>query len=174
MTRDDLIGRICETALQRGKFTLRSGRTSHYYLDKYLFETQPDILEALGELFSHRVDDSVTRLAGPELGGIPLVTATSLATGKPSVYIRNQKKSYGTNNQIEGDLEPSDQVMIVEDIATSGGQVIEAANVIRKIGAQVVKIVAAIDREEGARENIEGAGYAFESLFTKTDLGIDD
>jgi orotate phosphoribosyltransferase len=169
-----LIERICQAALLRGQFTLRSGRTSSYYLDKYLFETQPDILAALGERFARHVDDSVTRLAGAELGGIPLVTAASIATGKPSVLIRNQKKDYGTAKQLEGRLDPGDRVIIVEDVATTGGQVLEAAKVLRDAGAEVVKIVAVIDRQEGARENIEAAGFKFDALFTKSALGIDE
>ena len=90
----------------------------------------------------------------------------------PSVFIRNQKKDYGTARQLEGRLEEDDRVVIVEDVATTGGQVLEAAKVIEESGAKVVRIIATVDRLEGARENIEGAGYAFESLFTVRDLGI--
>jgi orotate phosphoribosyltransferase len=174
MNDKDLIERIAQAALLKGDFTLRSGRKSKYYLDKYLFETQPDILKALGERFAKHVDSSVDRLAGAELGGIPLVTAAAMATGKPSVLIRNQKKDYGTAKQLEGVLKPGDRILIVEDIATTGGQVLEAAKVITEAGGKVVKIVAVIDRQEGAREFIEKAGYTFASLFTKTDLGINE
>lgn len=174
LTDLQLIERIRDAALLQGEFTLRSGRKSKYYLDKYLFETQPDILAALGERFAKHVDDRIDRLAGAELGGIPLVAATSIATGKPSILIRNQKKDYGTAKQLEGRLEKGDRVLIVEDIATTGGQVLEAAKLLQELGAKVVKIVAVIDRQEGARENIEGAGYAFASLLTKRDLGIDE
>jgi orotate phosphoribosyltransferase len=174
MNDTQLIERIKDAALLRGTFTLRSGRTSSYYLDKYLFETQPDILAALGTKFAAHVGKDVNRLAGAELGGIPLVTAAAMATGLPSVLIRNQKKDYGTAKQLEGTLKAGDKVVIVEDIATTGGQVLEAAKVLRDAGAIVVKIVAVIDRQEGARENIEGAGFAFASLFTKTDLGINE
>jgi len=173
LSREQLVRRICDTALLRGEFTLRSGRKSKYYLDKYLFETQPDILGALGRMLAGHVDDTITRLAGPELGGVALVAAASLAAAKPAIFIRNRKKEYGSAKQIEGSLEPGDHVLIVEDIATTGGQVIEAAQVIEQAGAHIAKIVAVIDRQEGARENIEGAGFTFDSLFTKTDLGID-
>lgn len=176
MTDEQLIQRLSDTALLRGTFTLRSGRTSNYYLDKYLFETQPDILAALGERFGKLVEaeDGVDRLAGAELGGIPLVTAAAMACGKPTVLIRNQKKDYGTAKQLEGKLEAGDRVVIIEDVATTGGQVLEAAKVLQEAGAKVVKIVATIDRQEGARENIEGAGFAYDSLFTKADLGVDE
>lgn len=172
MDRDRIAQRIAEVALLRGEFTLRSGRTSHYYLDKYLFSTQPDILQALGAMFAERVEADVTRLAGAELGGIPLVTAASLASGLPCVFIRNQKKEYGTAKQLEGRLESGDRVLLVEDVCTTGGQLLEAAKVIEDSGATVSRIVGVIDREEGARENIERAGYRFEALFTKTDLGV--
>jgi orotate phosphoribosyltransferase len=173
LARQQVIERISQTALLRGTFTLRSGRTSSYYLDKYLFETQPDILEALGAMFAERVGDDVDVLAGAELGGIPLVAAASIASGKPTVLIRNQKKDYGTAKQLEGRLEADQRVVIVEDVATTGGQVLEAAKVIEQSGAKVVKIIAVIDRQEGAQQNVENAGYVFESLLTTADLGID-
>ncbi len=172
---DSLAQRIAEVALLRGEFTLRSGRTSSYYLDKYLFETQPDILAALGARFAAAIDKiegGVDRLAGAELGGIPLVTAASMATGLPSVLIRNQKKDYGTAKQLEGVLNAGDRVVFVEDVVTTAGQALEAAKVLSECGATVVKIIAVIDRQEGGRENVEGAGYEFEALFTKKDLGI--
>ncbi len=175
LTREDVAQRIAETALLRGEFTLRSGRKSSYYLDKYLFSTQPDILRALGEMFAERIAaiGGVTKLAGAELGGIPLVSAASMAGGIPCVFIRNKKKDYGTAKQLEGKLEEGDRVVIVEDVATTGGQVLEAAKVIADAGASVEMIICTIDREEGARENIEGAGYAFDALFTVGDLGIE-
>lgn len=172
MDDQQLIERIKDAALLHGEFTLRSGRKSRYYLDKYRFETQPDILSALAQRFARRVDATVDRLAGAELGGIPLVAATSIATGKPTVLIRNQKKGYGTQKQLEGPLNQDDRILLLEDIATTGGQVIEAANLLTSLGAKVVGIIAVIDRQEGARENVEAAGFAFDSLFTKTDLGI--
>ena len=172
MTREELAARIAEVSLLKGDFTLRSGRKSHYYLDKYLFSTQPDILEALGQMFADKATAPVNKLAGAELGGIPLVTAAALASRLPCIFIRNQKKDYGTAKQLEGKLGPEDQVMLVEDVCTTGGQILEAAKVIEAQGAKVVRIVGTIDREEGARENIEGAGYVFEALFTKTDLGV--
>jgi len=171
-SREEIARRIAHVALLRGEFTLRSGRKSSYYLDKYLFSTQPDILAGLGRMFAERLPEGTTRLAGAELGGIPLVTAASLASGLPCVFIRNQKKDYGTAKQLEGVLGAGDRVVIVEDVATTGGQVLEAAKVIAATGASITKIIATIDRLEGARENIEKAGFAFDALFTVRDLGI--
>ena len=120
------------------------------------------------------MNGGIDRLAGPELGGVPLVTAASMATNLPCVFVRNARKEYGTAKQIEGVLELGDRVVIIEDIATSGGQSIEAANALKAAGASVEAIIVVIDRQEGARENIEQAGYRFDALFTKSDLGIDE
>ena len=174
MTRNELIERVKETAYLEGDFILRSGKRSKYYLDKYLFETCPDILKALGEDFAKYVGDDVTLIAGAELGGVALAAATAMETGKNWVIIRNSKKGYGTGKLIEGVLKQGDIVLLVEDIATTGGQVLEAAKVITEAGAKVKKIVAVIDRKQGASENITSAGYKFESLLTKDDLGIKD
>ena len=172
MNREELAKRIADVSLLRGQFTLRSGRQSNYYLDKYLFETQPDILAALGEMFANHVGGHVDRIAGAELGAVALAAATAMACGKPFVIIRNQKKDYGTSKQLEGAIKPGETVLIVEDVLTTGGQVLEAAKTLKDSGAKIDRIVAVIDRLEGARANIESAGYQFESLFTTRDLGI--
>lgn len=177
MTDEQLAQRIKDASLLHGDFTLRSGRKSKYYLDKYLFQTQPDILAALAERFAAKIAQlpgGIDRLAGAELGGIPIVSATSIAADKPTVLIRNQKKNYGTAKQVEGKLEPGDRVVILEDIATTGGQVLEAAKSLTDMGATIAAIIAVIDRQEGARENIEAAGYKFDSLLTKSYLGINE
>lgn len=172
MTKNELSKRIKETAYLEGDFTLRSGKKSKYYLDKYLFETCPDILKALGEEFAEYVTDDVTLIAGAELGGVALAAATAMQTGKNWLIIRNSKKGYGTGKMVEGVLKPGDVVLLVEDIATTGGQVLEAAKIITEAGAKVKKIVCVIDRKQGAAENITSAGFDFDSIFTKNDLGI--
>ena len=172
MTRSELARRIRDAAYLEGDFTLRSGRKSKYYLDKYSFETQPDILSALGELFTAFVNPTTSLIAGAELGGVALAAAAAMTSGKPFVIIRNAKKDYGTSRPYEGRLVHGDSVLLVEDIATTGGQVLEAAKLITSIGAKVERIVAVIDRQEGAKENIQAAGFSFDALFTKADLGI--
>ncbi|MCY2952276.1 MAG: orotate phosphoribosyltransferase [Planctomycetota bacterium] len=172
MTREELAKRIADVSLLRGEFTLRSGRKSNYYLDKYRFETQPDVLRELGKMFAERISPAVNRIAGAELGAVSLAAAASMASGKPFVIVRNQKKDYGTSKLVEGMLEAGDTVMIVEDVLTTGGQVLEAVKSLEQAGAKVDKIVAVIDRMEGARENIEKAGVKLEALFTVKELGI--
>jgi len=174
VTREELIKRIKETAYLEGDFVLRSGKRSKYYLDKYLFETCPDILKALGEEFAEYVTDDVNLIAGAELGGVALAAATAMATGKNWIIVRNSKKGYGTGKIIEGVLKEKDVVLLVEDIATTGGQVVEAAKIITEAGAKVKKIVCVIDRKQGAEENIAKAGFEYESILTKYDLGIKD
>jgi orotate phosphoribosyltransferase len=174
VTKTELARRVKETAYLEGDFILRSGKRSKYYLDKYLFETHPDILRALGQEFAKRLTPDVTLIAGAELGGVALAAATAMESGKPWIIVRNSKKDYGTGKLIEGTIKKGDVVLLVEDIATTGGQVLEAAKVITEAGATVKKIVATIDRKQGARENIEKAGHVFESLLTKEDLGITD
>jgi len=174
VTKKELIKRIKETAYLEGDFVLRSGKRSKYYLDKYLFETCPDILRALGEEFAKHVTEDVTLIAGAELGGVALAAATAMQTGKNWIIVRQSRKDHGTGKLIEGVLKPSDAVLLVEDIATTGGQVLEAAKVITDAGAKIKKIVCVIDRKQGAAENITQAGYKFESILSKDDLGIKD
>ncbi|MCK4341224.1 MAG: orotate phosphoribosyltransferase [Phycisphaerae bacterium] len=173
MTDPELAQALRAAALLEGDFTLRSGRKSKYYLDKYLFETQPELLRELGRRFAKYVTADVDRIAGAELGGIALAAATSLETGRPFVIVRNSKKAgYGTGKLIEGKLEQGERVLLVEDVATSGGQAIEACRTLKKAGATVVGVVVTIDRQEGGREAVEGAGLRFEALFTTSDLGV--
>jgi orotate phosphoribosyltransferase len=172
--KQELAERIKEASYLEGDFVLRSGKRSKYYLDKYLFETCPDILKALGEEFVKYITDDVTLIAGAELGGVALAAATAMESGKGWIIVRNSKKGYGTGKMVEGVLKEGDVVLLVEDIATTGGQVLEAAKVITEAGAKVKKIVCVIDRKQGAGENITSAGYAFESILTKSDLGITD
>ncbi len=171
MTTEQLAARIKEVSYLEGDFTLRSGAKSKYYLDKYLFETQPDILAELGRRFAERIGQA-NMVAGAELGAVGLAAATSMASGKPYVIVRNAKKGYGTGNLIEGKLPEGSKVLLVEDIVTSGGQVIEAAKALTEAGATVTAIIGTIDRLQGGRENIETAGFVFESLLTREDLGI--
>jgi orotate phosphoribosyltransferase len=172
MTKQELAKKVKEAAYLEGDFVLRSGKRSKYYLDKYLFETKPDILKALGDEFAKYITPDVTLIAGAELGGVALAAATAMAANKNWIIVRNSKKDYGTSKMVEGVLKSGDVVLLVEDIATTGGQVLEAAKVITEAGAKVKQIVAVIDRKQGAGENITGAGYAFESILTKEDLGI--
>lgn len=170
--RQALAAAIREVAYLEGDFVLRSGQRSRYYIDKYRFETQPHILKELGKLFAEHAGPTTTLIAGAELGGVALAAAASMSCGLPFIIVRNAKKDYGTGNVIEGVIREGDRVLLVEDVATTGGQVLEAAKVIADRSAQVEKIVAVLDRQQGARENVERAGLTFAALFTSADLNI--
>ena len=172
MDIDKLAHMVKETALLTGEFILSSGRKSTYYLDKYRIETQPDILKAVAEGILPKLPPETDILAGPELGAIPLVTAVGLRTGLPFLLVRKRAKDYGTKNIVEGLYERGQKVVLLEDVLTTGGQVIIAADSLKEIGLHVLKIICIIDREEGAREAIESAGYELDPLLTRTMLGI--
>ncbi|MFQ5964453.1 MAG: orotate phosphoribosyltransferase [Candidatus Scalinduaceae bacterium] len=163
---------IVETSYIEGNFILSSGRRSKYIFDKYAFETRPIILEAIAKKMIKMISGNITKIAGMELGGVPLATAISIKKKLPFVIVRKGKKGYGIDRMIEGHINNKDKVVLIEDIATTGKQALLAAKIIERAGASVLKIIYVIDREEGARKKIENKGYKFESLFTKSDLGI--
>ena len=172
MDFDDMVRLVKDTALLRGEFILSSGRKSNYYLDKYRIETRPDILAAVAEGLEPKIPAGTDILAGPELGAIPLVTAVGLRTGKPFLLVRKKAKDYGTKNIVEGLYEKGQKVVLIEDVLTTGTQAVVAADSLVELGLEVQKILCVIDREEGAREAVESAGYELDSLITRTMLGL--
>src|SRR6059058_5330660 len=129
-----------EHAYLEGDFLLRSGRRSRYYLDKYRFETRPDLLRPLGERITEavrRFEPGADRLAGPELGAVVLAAAASLASGLPFLIVRKEAKGYGTAKRLEGVFEEGELVCLVEDVITSGGAAAEAAEALREAGLRV-------------------------------------
>ncbi len=171
MDRAQLAARIKAVAYLEGDFTLRSGRKSKYYFDKYLFETQPDILAELGKLYVPYTEGAEV-IAGPELGAVALAAATSLASGKPFAIVRKAAKDYATKKLLEGAPVAGKKVLLVEDLGTTAGAALEAAKTLVEAGATITQIVFVIDRQEGARENVQNAGFKFAALFTKADLGV--
>jgi orotate phosphoribosyltransferase len=152
-------------AIRRGEFELSSGATADYYIDKYVFETQPDVLERIADGIAARIDpEEVDIVAGPELGAVPLVTAVSLRTGIPSAYIRKDQKDYGTQARIEGDIGEGTRVAIVEDVTTTGNTIIETAELIEELGGIPKHLIVVVDRNEGGEENVREAGYELEYL----------
>lgn len=172
MDIENLAQLVKDTALLTGEFILSSGRKSNYYLDKYRIETQPDILSAVAEGLIPKLPSNTDILAGPELGAIPLVTAVGLKTGIPFLLVRKKAKEYGTKNVVEGLYEKGQNVVLIEDVLTTGTQAVTAADSLRGLGLNVLKIVCVVDREEGAREAVEKAGYVFDPLLTRTMFGI--
>jgi orotate phosphoribosyltransferase len=173
-TTHEALGRdLVAAAVLRGDFLLRSGARSSYYIDKYLFTTQPALLQRIAAELAARLPAGVQRLAGTVLGAVPLATALSLATGVPMVLVRADKpKEYGTAKQIEGQLSAGERVVLVEDILTTGGAALAAVDALRQAGATVVRALVVVDREEGGPAALEAEGVPFEVLFTKTALGL--
>lgn len=168
----DLIAALREAdAVLFGEFELAHGGTSDYYVDKYRFETDPHALSVVAEAFARRVDG--TKLAGVALGGVPLAAATALETGLPYVIARKATKEYGTANRIEGDLGEGEEVVVVEDIATTGRSALDAVEALRDAGATVNRVLVVVDREEGATELLVDVGVELEALVTATELLAD-
>jgi orotate phosphoribosyltransferase len=168
----ELAQQLVDAAYLRGDFELRSGKRSSYYFDKYLFETEPAILRRLGRRLAQLLPEGVRRLAAPELGAVLLGGAVSLESGLPLVIVRKAEKAYGTSKLIEGRLEPGDAVVVVEDVLTTGGEAINAVHKLREAGARVLGLVAVLDREEGAEDNLRDAGVGYCPLFRRSDLPV--
>ena len=174
MTKEELGALIKKVALLTGDFTLRSGRKSKYYFDKYLFETKPEVLGPLTKELAAMLPpaDSFNRLAGPELGAVALTAALSLEVKKPFIIVRKGDKGYGTSKMVEGEAFKGDKVVLIEDILTTAGAAIAAADKLKLSGIEVIMMIGVLDREEGAKQNIEAAGYQYKALFTKSMLGL--
>jgi orotate phosphoribosyltransferase len=173
MTDAELARRIREHAYLEGDFVLRSGRRSRYYLDKYRFETRPDLLGALGERLAARAREAApgaARLAGPELGAVVLTAAASLASGLPFVIVRKEAKDYGTANLLEGEYAEGEEICLLEDVVTSGGAALEAIAALRAAGLACENAVCVVDREEGGAEALAQEAVRLHALFRAQDV----
>jgi orotate phosphoribosyltransferase len=173
MTTAELRNAIRDHAYLEGDFVLRSGRRSSYYLDKYRFETQPDLLEAiaarLGDLVAEH-EPETERLAGPELGAVALAAATSLATSLPFLIVRKDAKGYGTENRLEGTFKSGERACLVEDVVTSGGAALSAIEALREAGLECRTAVCVVDREEGGVDALARHGVRLRPLFRAGEL----
>jgi orotate phosphoribosyltransferase len=170
---DELGARLREHALLEGDFVLRSGRRSSYYLDKYRFETQPELLAPLGERIAAAAaehEPEAARLAAPELGAVALAAAAALAGGLPFLIVRGRAKEYGTANRIEGPFSAGELVCLVEDVVTSGGALTEAVEALREAGLVVRNAVCVVDREEGGADALARRGVRLRPLYRARDL----
>ena len=170
MDTTQLAKTVYDVAHLTGEFTLRSGIVSNEYFDKYQFESDPKILDQIADVMAGLVPKGTEYLAGLEMGGIALVTALSLKTGIPAVFVRKKAKEYGTAKLAEGPDISGKRLCIVEDVITSGGQVIISGGELKERGALVDHVVCAIDREQGGREKLREAGFELLACFTMTEL----
>ena len=175
MTHAELARRVAERALLHGDFILRSGRRSSVYLDKYRFETDPALLGPIGAALAQLAtasDPRPDRLAGPELGAVPLAAAAALASGIPFLIVRKAAKDYATEGLIEGVFEQGERVLVIEDVVTTGGALIAAIEALRAAGLSVERALCVLDREEGGEEGLAELGVRLEPLFRRADLGM--
>jgi orotate phosphoribosyltransferase len=173
MKREELGAALVEHAYLEGDFVLRSGRRSSYYLDKYRFETSPDVLRPLGEHIAAAVaehEPDAVRLAAPELGAVVVAAAASLSSQLPFLIVRDKPKEYGTANRIEGVFSAGERVCLLEDVVTTGGALIEALQAVREAGLECRIAVCVLDREEGGADALARRGARLVSLFRAGEL----
>ena len=173
MSRAELAASLREHAYLEGDFLLRSGRRSRYYLDKYRFETRPDLLAPLGEAIAAEVaeyEPDAVRMAAPELGAVALAAASSLAGGLPFLIVRKEQKEYGTANRLEGPFAPGELVCLVEDVVTSGGAALAAVDAVRDVGLECRTAVCVVDREEGGADALARRGVRLRPLFVASEI----
>ena len=170
MDRNELARKIFDTSHLEGSFKLRSGQVSNEYFDKYLFESNPKLLMEIANQLSELIPEGTELLAGLEMGGIPIATALSLQTGIPAVFVRKQAKEYGTCKLAEGIELNGKRVCVIEDVVTTGGQIVMSAKDLRQLGADIEYVLCVIERDIIGRENLNKEGLKLLSLFTMEEL----
>ncbi len=168
----DLAARVRDAALLEGDFVLSSGKRSPFYVDKYLFSTEPALLRDIAVALAGTLPVGVDRLAGVELGAVPLVVATALQTGLPYVIVRKAAKEYGSSagEAVEGVVESGERVVLLEDVVSTGTQAVKAARELDALGVEVVKVVAVLDRRE--EPGGELGEFPFQSLLRMDELRV--
>ena len=170
MNRKELAKQIYETAHITGEFLLRSGQISNEYFDKYKFESDPELLNQIGEHMKELVPDDTEILAGLEMGGIPLAVILSQKTGLPAVFVRKKAKEYGTRKLAEGRDFKGKKLTIIEDVVTTGGQIVKSADELRELGAEVNIVLCAIIRDNKAFDNLSASNLNLKPLFSMKEL----
>lgn len=170
MNKTELAKKIYAVSHLTGTFTLRSGQVSNEYFDKYLFASNPELLEAIAVHLSELIPDGTEILAGLEMGAIPIATALSLKTGMPAIFVRKKAKEYGTAKLAEGADFKGKKVCVIEDVVTTGGQIVLSTNDLRERGADIEYVLCVIERDIKGRENLKKEGLELRSLFTMEEL----
>jgi orotate phosphoribosyltransferase len=171
MRRDDALARrIHDRAHLEGEFRLRSGAVSHECFDKYLFEADPELLRAVAQALAALLPSDAEAVAGLELGGVPLATMVSQLSGLPALFVRKAPKDYGTCRLAEGGEVAGRRLAVIEDVVTSGGQLIESCTALRERGADIAAVLCVIDREAGGADNLAAQGLELRALFTMREL----
>jgi orotate phosphoribosyltransferase len=166
----DLAARIYGASHLTGTFTLRSGRVATEYFDKYRFESDPTLLRQIAQLAAAAIPPEMDGLAGLELGGVPLATALSLLTGLPAYFVRKEAKKYGTERLCEGGDVEGLRLLVIEDVVTTGGQLVLSTDDLRAAGAVVTDALCVIDRQSGGIDLLAQSGVTLKALFTMGEL----
>jgi orotate phosphoribosyltransferase len=170
VTVQPLAVRIRRASQLTGEFVLRSGRVATEYFDKYLFEADPILLDEVAAGLARLVPDGTEVLAGLEMGGIAVVTALARHAGLPCAFVRKAPKPYGTRRLAEGADIEGRHVLVVEDVVTSGGQVVISTGELRARGARISHALCVIDRQEGGSQALAAEGITLLSLLTRAEL----
>lgn len=171
MTRAELAKKIYDVAHLTGEFKLRSGQISNEYFDKYRFEAQPTLLREIAKQMVPLIPPGTEVLAGLEMGGIPIATALSLETGIPCAFVRKEAKEYGTCQFAEGLDLKGKKVLVIEDVVTTGGQVVLSTADIRSLGAVVTHVLCVIHRGPQFPEpKLTEINVTLSPLFKKADF----
>lgn len=170
MTQDQLAKEVYKISYLRGEFKLRSGQVSNEYFDKYRFESQPRLLAAIANEMKSLIPAGTEILAGLEMGGIPVATALSLATGIPVVFVRKKAKDYGTCRFAEGIDIRNKKICVIEDVITTGGQVVLSTQDLRSDGAIIDTVLCVIHRGQNPQPQLQEIGLNLKSLFTMDQL----
>ena len=169
-SRAALAARLYSRAHLTGQFRLRSGAASGEYFDKYLFESDPELLRLVAEALVELMPPDIDAVAGLEMGGIPLATMVSQLSGIPARFVRKQAKKYGTCRLAEGGEIHGRRLAVIEDVVTSAGQLVESCRALREHGARIAAVLSVLDREAGGPERLAAEGLRLESAFSMRDL----
>jgi len=170
LTDSGLARRIYDRSHLTGEFRLRSGVVSGEYFDKYLFESDPALLREVAEALADLLPDDAEAVAGLELGGVPLATVISQLTGLPALFVRKTAKEYGTCRLAEGGDVAGLRLAVIENVVSTGGQLIESCAALRGLGGELAAVLCVIDRETGGADNLAAQGLELRSLLTMSQL----
>lgn len=170
--REALARDLVAATVLRGRFTLRSGAVSDYYIDKFRLTTDPALLRRIAHAMAPLIPIDIARICGTALGAVPLATALSLHTGIPALFVRAEAKGYGTGNAVEGVWNAGERVILVEDVVTTGGAGVAAIESLRSAQLEVVGALCVVDRQQGGSEAFSLAGVELTALFTRTQLDL--